>query len=372
MISGSVVATLFFLTFSPAAAEIVATEGKEGACLLNTRRSLAKSELAEDSEAHRQWRAQHALQLNAMKKSEDVLDDFVTAQKNAGTACSARLMEAKRALDSLNSEAKSLANQVNSHEEVLETESSNLNITKSSIKAVEEEYDADVTECDRLKAEAIKDMAQYEAELKELKEIANPKARYTDKTSVDIPKAPASLLELGEFTRQTCLAFVHFLNRRGRSSADPKEACDKQREELQEAFTKAWKDINDLKDDAKERSEDKSCYEAAVAKKTAALVPLAAAREQQTARIEHANDAIAALEPVVNMLKSRIERMKDHIDEVLTPECMEAGEVSEVLQNIRDLITMVEECPGGGKFRLAIPKDTEDEVIKHAPIQQRL
>jgi len=371
MISGSVVASLFFLTFSAAAAESTAREGKEGACLLNTRRSLAKSELAEDSEAHRQWRAQHALQLNALKKSEDVLDDFVKAQKNAGTACSARLMEAKRALDHLNSEAKSLANQVNSHEEVLETESSNLNITKSSIKAVEEEYDADVTECDRLKAEAIKDMAQYEAELKELKEIANPKARYTDKTSVDIPKAPASLLELGEFTRETCLAFVHFLNRRGRSSADPKAACDKQREELQEAFTKAWKDINDLKDDAKERSEDKSCYEAAVAKKTAALIPLAAAREQQTARIEHANDAIAALEPVVNMLKSRIERMKDHIDEVLTPECMEAGEVSEVLQNIRDLITMVEECPGGGKFRLAIPKDTEDEVIKHAPIQQR-
>merc|ERR1719428_571463 len=282
-------------------------------------------------------------------------------------------MEAKRALDSLTSEAKSLSNQVNSHEEVLETESENLNITKASILAVELEYTEDVKECNRLKAEALKDMKQYAAELKELREIANPKAKYTHKESVEIPtpspKAKLGLLELGEFTQETCLAFVHFMNRRSHSLGDgdaavrrtakianPKQACEQQRGELQKEFTKAWKDITDLMKDAKERAEDTSCYEDATTKKTAALVPLSAAREVATARIEHANDAIAALEPVVTMLKDRIAKLIDHIDEKLTPECMEAGEVSKILANIRELIVMVEECPGQGNFRLLIPK----------------
>merc|ERR1719235_2754214 len=340
---------------------------KEGTCLLNMRRSVDKIEdLSTQPEVHRQWREKHAIQMQQLKQSEDVLDDFIKAQAAAGTACSARLMEAKRALDSLNSEAKSLSNQVDSHEEVLETESENLNITKLSIKSVEEEYVDDVKECNRLKAEALKDMKQYAAELKELREIANPKAKYTHKESVDIPtpspKAKLGLLELGEFTQETCLAFVHFMNRRSHSLGDgdaavrktakianPKQACEQQRDELQ-------KDITDLMKDAKERAEDTSCYEDATGKKTAALVPLAAAREVATARIEHANDAIAALEPVVTMLKDRIAKLIDHIDEKLTPECMEAGEVSKILANIRELIVMVEECPGQGNFRLLIPK----------------
>merc|ERR1719231_137124 len=98
------------------------------------------------------------------------------------------------------------------------------------------------------------------------------------------------------------------------------------------------------------------------------MIPLAAAREQAVARIAHANDAIAALEPVVSMLKDRIGKLIDHIDEKLTPECMEAGEVSKVLANIRELIVMVEECPGQGNFRLQIPK----APVIVAPIQQRL
>merc|ERR1719428_2328978 len=295
-------------------------------------------------------------------------------------------MEAKRALDSLTSEAKSLSNQVNSHEEVLETESENLNITKASILAVELEYTEDVKECNRLKAEALKDMKQYAAELKELREIANPKAKYTHKESVEIPtpspKAQLGLLELGEFTTETCLAFVHFMNRRSHSLGDgdaaaprtakianPKQACEQQRDALQKEFTKAWKDITDLMKDAKERAEDKSCYEDATGKKTAALVPLAAAREVATARIEHANDAIAALEPVVTMLKDRIAKLIDHIDETLTPECMEAGEVSKILANIRELILMTEECPGRSDFKLKIP-DVAKATAKEAPAKE--
>merc|ERR1719393_1035940 len=91
--------------------------------------------------------------------------------------------------------------------------------------------------------------------------------------------------------------------------ADPK-ACDEQRTELQKAFTKAYEDVSDLLADAKDRSIDKSCYEDAEAKKTAALVPLVAQREQAAARIEQADDAIASLDPVAATIKGRAARME--------------------------------------------------------------
>jgi len=337
---------------------------KEGSCLLNIRRSLTKMDaqalafeaqtVATQVEAHRLWRQQHAVKVTEVNHAKDVLDDFIKAQKKAGTACSARLMEAKRALDRLLEDAKSLSTQITSHESVLETENEKLKLTMISVASVEKDFADDVKECDNMKADALKEMKQYSAELKELQEIANPKAKYTDKLG---------LLEFGAFTRERCLAFVNFVMRHeqhgaGGALADPK-SCDKQRAELQTAFTKAYKDVVDLHADAKERSEDKSCYDDADAKKTAALVPLVTQQEQTTARIERANDAVDSLKPALEVVKGRATKLKDHIDEELTPECFEAGEVSKVLAHIRELIMLVEECPGASGFKLKIPEVKE-------------
>ena len=51
--------------------------------------------------------------------TEDELDKFLLASKASGDACHARMLEAKRSLDHLLRDLKSLAAQINSHEEVL-------------------------------------------------------------------------------------------------------------------------------------------------------------------------------------------------------------------------------------------------------------
>merc|ERR1719424_480276 len=337
---------------------------------------------------HRDWRNRHAAQMHETKASEDVLDEFIASQKASGTACSARLLESKRALDGLISEIKTLSSQVDSHEEVLETETENLHITKMSIEAVEEMHKEEIAECESDRKVALEDVAQYTAELTEMEQIAKPKIRFEHVHTVDIAKPSAQanlgLLENSAWSRQSCLAFVDFAHRRQHRhhrhqqrlresppvensdagkpapTAQAPEAsdCDSKRSSLQDAFTKAYKELSDLLQDAKERSVDTFCHDTADTEKAAALVPMVGEREQASARIEYAEQAMATLAPVLDLVKERAEKLGEHIESALTPECEEAGEVSKVLANIRELIMDLEECPGRNDFALKIPEVT--------------
>merc|ERR550537_167281 len=335
------------------ASHTAAENGKEGACLLSQRSSLGRTAtMGMHAEVHREWRMRHAMALSVLNETEKGLAKSIAEQKSSDVACSARLLSAKRKLDALLKETKTLSMQVDGHEEVLETENENLNVTKMSIAAVESDYDAAIEQCEKLKKEALKDLKQYSAELKELEQIAHAKA-----TAL---VGEVGLLEMEAFTRERCLAFVAFTQKHaGRAIAlkdVPKKACDEEREELQKAFTKAYKDLAALKKEAKERSEDTTCFEDAMSEKMAKLVPLTAARESAVEKIEQATAAIASLEPILENVKDPAEKLRHHIDEVLVPECFEAAEVSEMLTKIREMILALEECPGRQDFALAIPK----------------
>merc|ERR1719235_3020896 len=311
-----------------------------------------------NAELHREWRMRHSMQLSVLNKTEADLAKSIAEQKSSDIACSARLLQSKRKLDGLLKETKMLSMQVAGHEEVLETESENLKVTKESIAAVESAYDAAIEDCEKLKKEALEDLKQYTAELKELQQIANHPAATYNTAKIQ----QRSLLEIGAFTRERCLAFVAFAQKHAGSVGAlkdvPKKACDEQREELQKAFTKAYKDLAALKKEAKERAEDTTCFEDAKSEKMAKLTPLAAQREIAVRKIEAATAAIASLEPILENLKDRSEKLKHKIDEELVPECFEASEVSETLTKIREMILALEECPGRSDFALTIPKVT--------------
>jgi len=184
--------------------------------------------------------------------------------------------------------------------------------------------------------------------------------------------------EIHAFSKDKCLAFVDYerrhshrrQQRKGKqepkaepaSPVDGERSCDTARLELQEAFTEAYKEVLDLLGVAKDRvAEVDDCMETAKAKKTGEMVPLVAQREKATGRMESSSGALAALEPVLRLLDDRVERLQEHIKTTLTPECKEAGEVSELLQKVRDLIMSLERCPGRDDFRLQIPEVVEEE-----------
>merc|ERR1719161_632468 len=137
--------------------------------------------------------------------------------------------------------------------------------------------------------------------------------------------------------------------------------CDQQRNKLQRIFAKAYNAVKDLKKEARDRSKDDTCQETADAKKASLLVPLVAQREQAAGRIVYSQSALAALEPVLKQVENRVKKLQKYIESKLTPECEEASEVSKYLQNVRDLIISLQNCPGRNDFALKIPTDKDPE-----------
>jgi len=371
--------------------QAIAQGNPEGTCLLQkaVERGSVMSQVVSFAgasvNAHRNWRTQHKLLLTETTESMDVLEEFIEKQEESGDACSARLLEAKRALDGLLKELKTLETQIDSHEEVLETETENLNITDLAVEAVKTTHKEDMDACEKKKQEAMDRVSKYEDELEELHQIAKPGVRYEHVTK--IPEN-VSLLQHVAWTKESCVAFAQLQKKRrkhvklakhaSKSAADPEEDnnnanndddddddekkkkdddvdCDAQREELQKAFTDAVLATRDLLKKAQDDVADTSCVDDADAKKATALVPLTAQRERAASLIESSSASLAALDPIMDLVDTRVEKLSNHIYDVLTPECAEAKEVSEALEKIRELIQMLEECPGRNNFKLKIP-----------------
>jgi len=364
-----------------------------GQCLMQKSSATTKRALEtvapKASNSHQSWRAKHNMLLADTGTKMDVLTKFIEQQNESGDHCSARLMESKRILDGLLKDLQSLSRQVDSHEQVLETETSNLQISELSRKAVEDTHKDAIAKCKKETEDAAQRLAQYQDELEELKQIAKPSVRADFATKVSVTtetkKAPEpveeeeekkepsneeeSLVQEGGWSKDSCLAFLSFQKKHGKHDVkeDPKKRdCDAEREELQKAFTKAVIETRELLKEAQEEVEDKSCEETADAERAAKLVPLVSERERASEMIESSTQTLTSLEPVLDLVDRRVEEMSDHIYNVLTPECAEAKEVGEVLENIRELILLLDECPGRNDFKLKIPPREEEKETTEA------
>merc|ERR1719240_1988647 len=87
------------------------------------------------------------------------------------------------------------------------------------------------------------------------------------------------------------------------------------------------------------------------------MTPLTAQQEESNDRIQASTRALSSLMPTVELIRKRAEAMQEYIDETLTPECYEDGDVSEHLQKVRELIMELAECPGRDDFQLKIPAE---------------
>jgi len=351
-------------------------EPSDGSCLLARKKQMGRvSSVQEESLMaseqsslkHRDWRIRHHSLETAMNSSSSSLDKFIASQTDSSDFCSSRLKEAKRVLDGLLHDVHTLNAQVVSQEQVLETEEENLKISKLSLDAVMDEHEEAIAKCEKEREEAFVELKRYTQELEELKQIANPSVRgeIAEGKVQDVKTSGDFSLAEFKLDKKRCEAFVHFARRHRRQDPEsPKKDesldCDKQREELQKAFEEAYKETKELKEEARERTVDETCFEVADAKKTAESVPLISQRDSAAEKIEVASQALASLEPVLNLAKDQAEKLRKHIADTLTPECKEAGEVGELLTKVRELIISLEECPGRNDFKLKIPANDEE------------
>lgn len=349
-----------------------------GGCLLAHRTlTLSKSismqthrhRLNEQITRHHSWRLEHHRLERAANESQGALERFIKGQAKSDDACSARLMEAKRALDGLLHDLHSLTQQVKSHEDIVKTETENLNITHLAIDSLDEQFKEDMEMCKEDQEQARTDRQDLQEELQELIQIAEPDVRYehaagVNSASVSAPEL-SSLLETNQRLWEVaqCQAFVKLAMNRTLSTSVPLRnmSCDSQRNELQDSYTDAVISVRNLMKDAKDREMDTTCEKTATAKKTAEKVPLTGQRDQAAERIATSAQAITLLEPVINMVRNRAEAMEKHIEDTLKPECEEVAHVSEALGTIRNLIISLEKCPGRDDFKLKIPQEVESD-----------
>jgi len=336
----------------------------DNTCLIQAARSSLKTQIFRSRTHHdgnsKAWKMKHTKLERSMNESHDSLQKFIGDQDASSDACSARLLEAKRTLDGLLHDVRTLSEEVLSHETLLSTESENLKMTHLAIESAEQSYEHEKGACKNEQDEARQDLSQYQAELRELVQIAQPNTRYEATAQVISALPPStSLIKMNEstWTHERCLLFVDFARR---NMQDPngtvnERSCDLQRKELQAAFDLAYVTVTDLLGKAKERVEDKSCFEEAEAKHTSEIVPLVGQREQASSRIEASTQALASMKPVLSFVQNRAEKLQAHIDLALKPECSQAAEVSKALNDVRNLIISLEECPGRNDFKLQIP-----------------
>merc|ERR1719235_2303785 len=267
--------------------------------------------LLQQSAAHKLWRVKVSGLLDSIMKTAGVLDSFIEKQKSSGDACSARLLEAKRGYDGLLKDTKTLTIQIDAHEKAMEAEKEDLNVTMESIKEVKDEHKEDIEKCEKAKQEALDEKAGFEAELKELQQIAKPAVRYHDveaaKKAEEVKAATAKSLEKyggfkaagliqeGAWTQKTCEKFVKYMIHRG-AQGDVKD-CEKQRKELQKAFEEAYIGVKKLIADATKESTDgyEECVKEADIKKTAAMTPLTAQQQESNHRIDVSSRALQSL-----------------------------------------------------------------------------
>merc|ERR1719160_828859 len=322
------------------------------------------------------------------QKEEDVPDfsEFIFDQKASSDACSARLLEAKKAKDTLSKEMFDLSSTIEGHVEVQTTETENLKISAQTIEQVRAKNKELREECDKEGLDVDAQADKYDKELEELRQIADPEVRHQavigkgtgeeglietemNNTLIDQEQSKGKL-SLASFSREQCLSFIEWRKKRQKKSEKKEKQkseplpppvgdreCDEEREELQLAFTKAYKEIAHLAQLTRGNIKvaRQECLDDVEAQLVNHLAPMLSMRESSMNRLQIAQAAIQQLTPLLDSAGVRVERLKEHL-ESLKAECVEAGDASEQLKTMRALIFKLEHCPGRNNFNLEVPE----------------
>lgn len=342
-----------------------------------------------------EWKLRNTELLEKAKRTGDDFDDFVQAQTESANACSSRLLEAKQGLDALLHQVLGLQKTMREHEETLETTSKVINATNLALHKLKVTFKSETTACSKTTSTAMKEYQQYSKELKELVQMARPSVRFrmglgmmatakkvflSDARSGEIsqgwkssrhPATPQGHKAGEVWKNSECTAFVawamgrrggatekhsHALkNLRNHGAGERKPDCRRQRAELQLVYLKAVKEIQDLRDKAKLRQTDVTCTRSAQINFNSESMTLVTKRQEHASLQVTATHALAALNPTLDNLRSKADRMKKYIKRQLTPECKNADKATEHLVAVRELILSLDKCPGKDQVDLKIP-----------------
>jgi len=412
----------------------MASAEADGSCLLTLRSDLGTESSNPPSPDAMTWAERHKLLLawtkehaavsaaatRAKEKTDRMIQpkglkaggeldmqEFIEQQKRSSDSCYSKHLEVKRTLDGLHQKVELLSNEVTSNDAVIQAHGK-ITMDKNDEKtAADEKHARDIEECKNIRDSDQSQVDQFQKELDELTNIANPTVRSKIKFDTDMAKdvkehvetlkndweaenngdiseekhqkilqeagvKPAEALaamnaSFAAMNLTQCQKAAAFLQASTRVKSRVTtimsiDDCDKQRQQLQDEFANAFIQITQLRDSTSQRITEahEDCIALADGTKDETHERLDSQIQESTNAINRAQEILNALNPLWVDAKKGLKKVQDHMKE-LEDSCAKEDDVSEHLQRVRDLIMSLEKCPGRHDYMLTMPESAEDE-----------
>jgi hypothetical protein len=296
------------------------------------------------------------------------IEGFAEKQLRSSDSCHSKVLESQRTLDGISSQVFSLTDRMERLHESEVEHTTNLRELLADKNRATKQYEEDAEICEAVPDSDLPE--KYEAELEELRQIANPTVTSNISRVVDYGaeadkqvariKEQISGLQWGD---TQCKRFVNFLAKKTVvSEANPEYRainCHSARFKLKGEYEIAYLEIYQLLDEAIERKGDsrEQCFEAAEKDYDDAVNGLGERIRKATEAIAKARKALEGLRPLLRDSERISKKMVRHLEK-LKEDCQVSGEVTEHLRKVRRLIQSLEDCPGRNDYVLELPTAT--------------
>jgi len=419
---------ILVLLIAPLVVAACETEGmnieEDATCLLTLKSSMrysATSRLSSALKAHAAWTNRHnklkdnlrqlpklmvvdagrSREIHAAAKaaqspllSSDTVNiqAFIDAQKSSADACHAKMLEVRRTLDGLMSKVNALSDETEGYNAVIESNTGILHENTRNREDDKEMFEKDMAECERQYKLDIASSLNYEAEIKELEQIANPEVRSEIASSSDVRAAVEAhsdeqmskpqehfkqsrdgsngknytTINLASLSNENCQSVAKAVLKKFHAPhADDDEtmlACNGTRSKLQETYEVAMHALAKLIIDGDELAEDskEECELAAKAASQARQGIYDAAISEATLNVNAARMALGQLTILLDNANMEVKLLGSHLTK-LKEDCVVEDGVSEHLVAVRNLIVSLEDCPGRHDFVLTKPTEPPSE-----------
>jgi len=312
----------------------------------------------------------HVYREPANNEIEEVIDKVAAHQAESGEKCGAQLKNAKDHLNKLHDTVEDLANEINSTTAAVKAQQFQLGAKQEEEEDVKKWKEESTKKCDKEKEDRKKNLQTLKQDLSELKVIA-AKSNATSGAALleegaweSEPGADLHKLVLvaknAEAALTECVMTASARTHPGVSLMEAPDGtptpdeCQEAKKDLEDSVKKPFKELTRQVAENEDAVEDTSCEDTVHEELKNKVAPIQKDIEKFATKLEDATKDLSELRPRLDSVKPTQQKLKEKVDK-LGEECESLPEVMKDLDKIKDVIKIMDKCPGLGKAKINIP-----------------
>jgi uncharacterized coiled-coil DUF342 family protein len=337
-----------------------------------TRDSSSSSALAAyTAQLFRSVHTAHVYREPANTEIEEVIDKVAAHQAEAGEKCGAQLKDAKDHLNKLHDTVEDLATEINSTTAAVKAQQFQLGAKKDQEEDVKKWKEESKVKCDKEKEDRKKNLKTLKEDLSEIKQIAAQSNatsgaalleegafEYEPGTDLHklvlVAKSAAEALTLCVKTASTRThAGVSLMEAPEVGTPTPDE-CQEAKKKLSDSVSKPFVELTRQVAENEDAVEDTACEDTIHEEFKSKIAPILKDTEKFATKLEDATSDLSELRPRLDDGKNTVKKLQDKVEK-LGKECESLPEVMKDLDKIKDVIKIMDKCPGLGQAKINVP-----------------